>query len=150
MFLNKQSQICGCLKYIDGPESNNSIRIIFHQSFWIKYLIYIFVTRLKRKKTKSRNIRSRVEKRRNALTIILSQKIGSPLISNRRKSRLSFSVDSGISLKNDNTVQNHEICQTNLAPEDNDAYKLARARHSVSNLNNKNGFSIDVSSPNST
>ena len=76
--------------------------------------------------------------------MIMSQKNGSPLISNRRKSRLSLSVDPCISLENNDTDHNHGINETDLSREDNHTYVLARARHSVSNLNNKNGFSIDL------
>ena len=76
--------------------------------------------------------------------MIMSQKNGSPLISNRRKSRLSLSVDPGNSLENNDTDHRHGINETDLSREDNHTYVLARARHSVSNLNNKNGFSIDL------
>lgn len=78
--------------------------------------------------------------------MIMSQKNGSPLISNRRKSRLSLSVDPGMSLENNDNLHNHGngIHETDLSREDNHTCVLARAHHSVSNLNNQNGFSIDL------
>ena len=90
-------------------------------------------------KAKSRKIQSRIRKRPNALARILSQNNGSPLISNRRRSRLS--VDHATSLENNDLVHDHAMHEPDSTFEETHAFILTKAQNPLSNEKNENGFS---------
>ena len=92
-------------------------------------------------KAKSRKIQSRIRKRPNALARILSQNNGSPLISNRRRSRCSLSVDHATSLENNDVVHDHAMHEPDSTFEETHAFILTKAQNPLSNEKNENGFS---------
>ena len=92
-------------------------------------------------KSKSRKIQSRIRKRPNALARILSQNNGSPLISNRRRSRCSLSLDHATSLENNDVVHDHVMHEPDSAFEENHAFILTKPKNPLSNEKNENGVS---------
>ena len=98
-------------------------------------------------KAKLRKIQSRVRKRPNALARIMSQNNDSPLISNRRRSRLS--EDHATSLELIDVVHDHAMRGPNSTFGENNGFMLTKdqilelfePQNRLSNENNKKEFS---------